>query len=198
MRDADTISRFAIGRLGRQYAIRQNLDLARLLFPWSILPRRWRSCLFERSAGYPTKEICSSMIAEAFSSVNFPILPIIKKDALKGVRFYHRNPRLFTPRDFDYSPYFEIIKYPLFEVGNTPSYRNLPWSEEPLPIAEDGQEFALPPVYGKKTKKSIAIEQHEKSSPPMVSGDETQMSQTDQKTAEKTLSTETEKDDADS
>ena len=143
--DAQQVIGFAIGRLGREYDIRHNLDLFRFLFPWSILPRRWRSSLFEHHIGGPTKEICSSMLAEAFNSVNFPILPIIRdaKDK-KGVVFYRRNPKLYTPRDFDYSPYFEIIKYPIFEIANTSSYRSFPWTEE---IAEEE-------VRGRRTKKS--------------------------------------------
>ncbi len=133
--DAQQVIGFAIGRLGREYDIRHNLDLFRFLFPWSILPRRWRSSLFEHHIGGPTKEICSSMLAEAFNSVNFPILPIIRdaKDK-KGIVFYRRNPKLYTPRDFDYSPYFEIIKYPIFEIADSTVYRNFPWTEE---IAEE-------------------------------------------------------------
>ena len=43
---------------------------------------------------------------------------------------YQRNFRLYTPSDFDYSPYFEIIKYPIFELSEQSMYRDLPWSEE--------------------------------------------------------------------
>jgi len=130
LRDAHVVIEFTIGKLGSEYAIRHNFDLARFLLPWRILPRRWLSCLFTRRAGSSTKEICSSMLAEAFSTVKFPILPIITQDKIKGVQLYHRNPRLFTPRDFDYSPYFEIIKYPVFELSSIPPYRDLPWSEQ--------------------------------------------------------------------
>jgi hypothetical protein len=27
-----------------------------------------------------------------------------------------RNPKLFVPADFDYSPFFEIVKYPIIEL----------------------------------------------------------------------------------
>jgi len=37
------------------YDMRQMFDLARFFFPWSILPRRWRSSLFEYHAGTPTR-----------------------------------------------------------------------------------------------------------------------------------------------
>lgn len=129
-RDAQQVIGFAIGRLGMEYGIRHNLDLLRFLFPYTVLPRRWRSSLFSHNVGTPTQEICSSMLAEAFSSVNFPILPIVRTNPKEETKFYHRNPRLYTPRDFDYSPYFDIIKYPVFEMEVTPAYRNLPWDEE--------------------------------------------------------------------
>ncbi len=127
--DSQQVIGFAIGRLGMGYGIRQNLDLARFLVPWSILPRRWRSSLFQHNIGAQTKEICSSMLAEAFHSVHFPLLPFVKKNAEKGMQLYHRNPKLFTPRDFDYSPYFEIIKYPMFELDSHSHYRDLPWND---------------------------------------------------------------------
>ena len=130
--DAQQVIGFAIGRLGLEYGIRHNLDLARFLLPWRFFPRKWRSSLFEHHVGVPTKEICSTMIAEAFGSVQFPILPIIKQHKDKGVQFYKRNPKLYTPSDFDYSPYFEIIKYPIFEVGEHAVYRNLPWNEDAM------------------------------------------------------------------
>lgn len=128
--DAQKVIGFAIGRLGTEYGVRHILDLLRLLYPWSFLPRKFRSSLFEYNADSPTsKEICSSMLAEAFHSVRFPILPFIKKSR-GNVQFYQRNPKLYTPRDFDYSPYFEIIKYPIFEVDHHAVYRQLPWNEE--------------------------------------------------------------------
>lgn len=128
--DAQKVIGYSIGRLGMDYDVRQSLDLARFLFPWGILPRRWRSTLFEHNAGEPTQQICSSLIAEAFASVRFPVLPLVKKKGERGIQLVQRNPRLFTPRDFDYSPYFEIIKYPIFELTEQALYRHLPWEEE--------------------------------------------------------------------
>jgi hypothetical protein len=129
-KDAQQVISFAIGRLGTEYNVRHIIDLCRLLLPWSIIPRRWRSSIFEKNKGAPTREICSSMLAEAFESVHFPILPVIKEHADKGLQFYRRNSRLFTPRDFDYSPFFEIIKYPIIELSEHSAYRHLPWNEE--------------------------------------------------------------------
>ena len=52
---------------------------------------------------------------------------------------YQRNPYLFTPKDFDYSPYFEIIKYPLFNPDEPlPYYRRLPWAKSGFQHQDDG------------------------------------------------------------
>jgi len=110
--DAQKVTGFAISHLGMYYDLRHIFDLARFLFPWSILPKRWRSNLFTHNALKPTKEICSSLIAEAFSSVQFPIIPEIKEDN-EQITLVSRDPRLFTPKDFDYSPFFDIIKCPM-------------------------------------------------------------------------------------
>lgn len=129
--DAQKVVAYAVDHLGTKYSVRHILDLARLIFPWGLWPRRWRSSLFEYNAGQPTEDICSSMIAEAFSSVNFPILPIMKKKANDSNKyeFIHRNPRLYTPNDFDYSPYFAIIKYPIFSLDEPAAYKKLPWKK---------------------------------------------------------------------
>lgn len=128
--DADKVTEFAIEHLGMGYDVRQLLDLARFMFPYAILPRRWRSSLFQHNAGQPTHIVCSSMIARCFQSVRYPILPIVRNENNETVRFYERDFRLFTPSDFDYSPYFMVIKYPAWNVGREPAYRTLPWSQE--------------------------------------------------------------------
>lgn len=138
-KDAQQVIGFAIGRLGGEYGIRHILDLARFLFPWSVLPRRWRSSIFQHNIGNPTKEICSSMLAEAFHTIQFPVLPFIKSHKETGLELYVRNPKLFTPSDFDYSPYFEIIKYPIFELANHTMYSKLPWREGIF--SDDESEF---------------------------------------------------------
>ncbi len=126
-RDSQQAINFAISRLGFVYDIRQILDLARFLFPWTFLPRRWRSSLFAHNAGRPTRTVCSTMIAEAFAYIQFPILPLVRSNKDNQVRLFRRNPRICTPRDFDYSPYFEIIKYPFIDCNDDGCYRLLPW-----------------------------------------------------------------------
>jgi hypothetical protein len=111
------------------YDVQQLMDLARFLFPYGVLPRRWRSSLFQHNAGQPTHIICSSMIARCFQQVHYPILPVIHNDAGQNVSFEERDFRLFIPSDFDYSPYFEVIKYPAWHFNQQPAYRSLPWQQ---------------------------------------------------------------------
>jgi len=137
--DMHLVINYAIKSLGHPYNVRQLLDLMRFMLPWSILPRRWGSSLFRTSTGEPESGICSSLIAEAFSSVQFPILPYVKPVEEQGIEVFQRNPYLFTPKDFDYSPYFEIIKYPLFNPDEPlPYYRRLPWTKSGLLHQDDG------------------------------------------------------------
>lgn len=130
--DAQKVISFATSKVGTEYDVRQILDLARFLLPWAVLPRRFRSKLFEHHAGDSTKTVCSTMIAEAFGHVEFPILPLVKKHDKTGYELITRNPKLYSPRDFDYSPYFDIIKYPFVEFAEHALYRKLPWNREGL------------------------------------------------------------------
>ncbi len=126
--DAQQVIGYAATRLGMAYDVRQVFDLLRFLFPWHLLPRRWRSSLFRQNAGVQTKTVCSTMIAEAFATVQFPILPLVQRDEGDHMQLFRRNPKLCTPSDFDYSPYFEIIKYPFLDFTRHASYRLLPWT----------------------------------------------------------------------
>lgn len=105
-------------------------DFERIHFPWSILTRGGRSSLLQRDAGEHTRTPCSSMLATAFASVHYPIRPVIQRDADGRLKLYKRNLRLFTPSDFDYSTYFDIIKYPYLGLEDVAVYRRLPWNED--------------------------------------------------------------------
>jgi hypothetical protein len=127
--DAQNVIAYAISRLGNDYDVRQLLDLARFMFPYAIVPRRFRSSLFSHNPGSQTRTVCSTMLAEAFHVVDFPVLPFAQKTDDGRIQLYRRNPKLYTPKDFDYSPYFDIIKYPFFGLDDVPVYRHLPWQD---------------------------------------------------------------------
>ena len=127
--DGQQVVSYAVSQLGKQYYTRQIFDLMRFFLPYKILPPRLGSSLFKMNPGYATKTVCSSLIAEAFCFIHFPILPLVKITGEDNeVQLYHRNPKLCTPKDFDYSPYFQIIKYSFFDRSPHESYRLLPWS----------------------------------------------------------------------
>lgn len=134
--DAVLVVEHAVMQLGREYDLRQLLDLARFIFPYRILPRRWLSTLFNYKAGEATRTVCSTVLAEAFMHVKFPVLPILE-EVDENISVRKRNPRLITPRDFDYSPYFEIIKFPnvnydqsFFGLRRSGGYREMPWEQD--------------------------------------------------------------------
>ena len=138
-RDAQQVLSYAAAQIGKDYDMRHVFDLMRFLLPWSLLPRRWRSTLFRQRASAQTKTVCSTLIAEAFGAVQFPILPLVQRGEGDEVRLFRRNPKLCTPSDFDYSPYFRIIKYPFMDFSAHTSYRLLPWSTAaPEAIQADG------------------------------------------------------------
>ncbi len=129
-KDARRVVAYTLSRLGTPYNVRQILDLARFLFPWAIMPRRWRSTLFYHHLGTPTRTVCSTMIAEAFDAVRFPILPLVKRVEGSTVALFRRNPLLCTPKDFDYSPYFEVIKYPFLDPTTHANFCLVPWRSQ--------------------------------------------------------------------
>lgn len=109
---------YAVARLGHQYDLRNVFDLARYLLPTPPVPGGWRRRMLALGSGEPTKAICSSLIAQAFQSVRYPVLPVISqdvggdpdcRDCIRDI-LHIRHHSLFAPRDFDVSPYFEVIK----------------------------------------------------------------------------------------
>jgi hypothetical protein len=138
--DAIRVIEASLEYLGAPYDVLQVFDLARFLLPWSFIPKRWRSSLFNYKPGLQTKTVCSTMIAQAFDRVNFPILPLVRINRYGTIELYQRNPKLYTPKDFDYSPYFEIIKFPYVTNFEMNTYRDLPWNKEGL-LANDLELF---------------------------------------------------------
>jgi hypothetical protein len=131
--DRNAIVDFAISRLGLRYDLKNIFDMLRYFFPTPPVPVRWRRRMIAFGSGSPTRAICSTMIAEAFETIRYPILPGItrvKGQARAGSSFsrgeilHIRDHSLFTPRDFDLSPYFQVVK-PTLEYGF--DYKNLTW-----------------------------------------------------------------------
>jgi len=120
--DCDRVAAFVMARVGQAYDLRNVADLARYLLP--VGPRRWRG-LTTLGSGEASRAICSTLLAEAFQSVRYPILPE-RLTARGGERFRLRHHSLFTPRDFDLSPFFQVVK-PTLERGF--DYQQMAWEE---------------------------------------------------------------------
>lgn len=120
------LAAFMIARIGHQYDVKNIIDLARYLLPTPPVPSRFRRRMIALGSGEPTRAICSTLIAQAFQSVRYPILPRVERvyDPDSPVKdpeqqreiLMIRHHSLFTPRDFDISPYFAIVK-PTIEAG---------------------------------------------------------------------------------
>ena len=127
--DRGAICDYAIKHIGLQYDLKNVIDLARYLVPLPV-PQRWRRRMIALGSGDPTRLICSALIARAFDSVGYPILPSITRVEGESAReeIYHiRDSSLYTPRDFDISPYFAIVK-PTIAAGF--DYKTIKWSRE--------------------------------------------------------------------
>jgi hypothetical protein len=132
--DRERVIRFAIERIGLRYDLRNVIDLARYLVRTPPVPAHYRRRLLALGSGDPTRAICSTLIAQAFQAVRYPILPEVTQEQLDdpvlGPRyreFLHiRHHSLYAPRDFDISPYFSVVK-PTLEPGF--DYRRLLWAD---------------------------------------------------------------------
>ena len=135
--DRQKVARFMIDSISMNYDLKNVIDLARFLIPTPPVPNRWRRSMLALGSGDPTRVICSTRIAQAFQSVGYPILPRVElltekeceacRETVREI-FHIRHHSLFTPRDFDVSPYFKIIK-PTIESGF--DHKHLNWSDKP-------------------------------------------------------------------
>jgi hypothetical protein len=132
--DRDHVVSFMVKAIGKQYDLKNVVDLMRYLFPLPPVPGRMRRKMLYLGSGDPTRAICSTLIAEAFHEVRYPILP--QRRHVHGEAegeghdqdvFRARHHSLIVPRDFDVSPYFEIIK-PTLASGF--DYRKMVWESD--------------------------------------------------------------------
>jgi hypothetical protein len=148
--DESAVIDYALTHVGHRYDFRNIFDLARYFLPVSMVPARWRRRALNFGSSDPTRVICSSLIAECFHRVRYPIVPSyepfppgfepVRRVAGLVGRFRRPphaapgllrmvSPTLITPRDFDLSPYFEVVKFSVLE-GSRFDYHNLLWFDE--------------------------------------------------------------------
>lgn len=130
--DRRRVVEYVTSRIGQQYDLKNVLDLARYLFPTPPIPTRYRRRMLTLGSGDPTRAICSTLIAQAFQSVHYPVLPEVRREWFDNptyTDFYAeiyriRHHSLLVPRDFDISPFFQIIKP---TIVNGFDYHSLTW-----------------------------------------------------------------------
>ena len=134
--DRNVVSNYIINSIGQSYDVKNVVDLARYLLPQPPVPVRWRRRMIALGSGEPTQAICSTLIARAFQSVRYPILPDVTRENQREI-MHIRHHSLFTPRDFDVSPYFSIVK-PTIE--KRPDYKGFEWNQERIETESDETE----------------------------------------------------------
>lgn len=122
--DCGQVCRYASERIGLGYDFKNVIDLMRYLLPSPLTPRGHRRAI-ALGSGDASRTICSSLIAQAFDAVHYPILP---KATYVGSQMAPReiaevrHPSLYVPGDFDMSPYFMVVKPALARGGNLQRY----------------------------------------------------------------------------
>lgn len=132
--DRQVVIDHMIQSLGQQYDLKNITDLLRYLIREPPVPSGWRRRMIELGSGDPTRAICSTLIAQAFQRVRYPILPMVEQQDSGGSSkgdmtevLHIRHHSLFTPRDFDLSPYFEVIKPTLVHGFD---YQSVTWADD--------------------------------------------------------------------
>jgi hypothetical protein len=119
-------------------------------------PQRWRRRLIALGSGDPSRLICSALIADAFTVVRYPILPKItlagSQQALEQI-LEIRHSSLYCPRDFDISPYFNVVKPTIRQGFN---YKALQWADLPR-APDDAAQASLAPQSETATEDARVI-----------------------------------------
>jgi hypothetical protein len=110
--EREAVIRYTIARLGHRYDLKNLFDLARRLLP---LGRR-RAAAGVLGRNDPQRVICSTLVAQAFASVQHPVLADVRVQIANETgrpaprHGVPHHPSCIVPRDFDLSPYFSVIK----------------------------------------------------------------------------------------
>ncbi len=140
----------AVGAIGWRYDLRNVVELAAHLVGLSLLPVRFRDRVLRSGRGPANTAICTSLLGGLFHHVGFPVLPSITHPASPGAParsrrglfrvlgrrrepyagvYRRRPPQMLMPRDFDLSPFFEVVKFNVVAEGRF-DYERIEWAED--------------------------------------------------------------------
>jgi hypothetical protein len=139
----------AIDAIGWRYDLRNVIDLALHLGSAALLPPRYRKRVLRFGSGAARSVICSSLLGQLFADVGFPVLPHVSypdapggserpprlplltvwshREGSREGAYAGRHPTLLMPRDFDLSPFFQVVKVGVPDVLD---YERVAWEEE--------------------------------------------------------------------
>ncbi len=142
----------ALATVGWRYDLRNILDLAAHLVLATLFPGRYRARASRLGSNAAGEVICTSLLGRLFYGVRFPVLPLVtfpegaeraqhaaspaprrwpwRRREPYRARFSNRHPTLLTPRDFDTSPYFDIVKFNAVDDSRF-DYQRIVWEEDP-------------------------------------------------------------------
>lgn len=156
--DIEKLLNDAIESIGWRYDVRNIIDLAGHLLRSALRPHTKLRPRLRLGSEASTEVICTSLLGRLFHNVRFPVLPSVtfpdgaasklrpsrrsigawlrrERKSYSG-RFRRRHPTLLTPRDFDLSPYFEVVKFNFIE-GRHFDYHRIEWEDDPASDADD-------------------------------------------------------------
>jgi len=141
----------AVAAIGWRYDLRNIVDLAKHFASVFLFPSRLRRERLRMGSDVQTEVICSSLIGQLYQRVGFPVAPTVTfpghgpglRPTRPGVtrRFFlrrgfepqgifrRRHPTLLTPRDFDLSPFFEVVKFNAVADGVF-DYERIQWADD--------------------------------------------------------------------
>ena len=129
--DCERVCAYAAERIGFDYDLKNIIDLMRYLFPLPV-PQRWRRRMMALGSGDPTGIICSAIDRAGFRerALSDPAQSGARGERTRPGRISWRSaiPRCTAPRDFDISPYFEVVKP---TIANGFNYKALRWATSP-------------------------------------------------------------------
>lgn len=147
----------AVASVGLDYDLRNALALLFYFLPIEFVRRRFAGTMGRKAGSDVSTEVmCTSLLGQIFQRVGFPVLPVLtfpeknpvelysargwlrrfrrRREPWYQARYKEISPALLAPRDFDLSPYFDIIKFNVIEEGRF-DYRRIQWTEPEPPEA---------------------------------------------------------------